>query len=62
MFEKRWENPNKIKKCSPIFVDLSNAFDSPPHHLVCPRLNAKGFNYKSIQLLSSLLSNGKKQI
>ena len=39
-----------------IFIDQSKAFDSLQHDLLLAKLNAYGFIYKSIKLISSFLS------
>ena len=54
MFEKWRKHLNKGGKCGILFIDLSKAFDSLQHDLA--KLNAYGFSYKLIKLISSFLS------
>ena len=42
-----------------VFMDLSNAFDCLQHDLLLAKLNVDGFDYKSLKLTSSFLSNRK---
>ena len=59
MSEKWKEILDKGGKCGALFVDLSKAFDCLQHDLVLAKLNTYGFNYKSLKLISSFLSNRK---
>ena len=60
MFGKWKENLDKGGECVALFVDLSKAFDCLQHNLLLAKLNAYGFDYKSlIKLISSFLSNRK---
>ena len=59
MFEKWKENLDKGGECGALFVDLSKAFDCLQHDLLLAKLNAYGFDYKSLKLISSFLSNRK---
>ena len=59
MFEKRKKNLDKGGECGALFVDLSKAFDCLQHDLLLAKLNAYGFDYKSLKLISSFLSNRK---
>ena len=59
MFEKWKEILDKGGKCGALFVDLSKAFDCLQHDLVLAKLNTYGFDYKSLKLISSFLSNRK---
>ena len=59
MFEKWKENLDKGGECDALFVDLSKAFDCLQHDLLLAKLNAYGFDYKSLKLISSFLSNRK---
>ena len=59
MFEKWKEILDKGGKCGALFVDLSKAFDCLQHDLLLAKLNADGFDYKSLKLISSFLSNRK---
>ena len=59
MFEKRKKNLDQGGECGALFVDLSEAFDCLQHDLLLAKLNAYGFNYKSLKLISSFLSNRK---
>ena len=55
MFEK-WR---KRRKCVVLYRDLSKAFDSLQQGFLLGKLNAHRFSYKSIKLISSLLSEGR---
>ena len=59
MFERWKENLDKRGECGALFVDLSKAFDCLQHDLLLAKLNAYGFDYKSLKLISSFLSNRK---
>ena len=59
MFKKWRENLDKEGECGALFVDLSKAFDCLQHDLLLAKLNAYGFDYKSLKLISSFLSNRK---
>ena len=59
IFEKQKENLDKGGKCGGLFVDLSKAFDCLQHDLLLTKLNAHGFDYKSLKVLASFLSNRK---
>ena len=59
MFEKWKETPDKGGECGTLFVDLSKAFDGLQHDLLLAKLNAYGFDYKSLELILSFLSNRK---
>ena len=59
MFNKRKKNLDKGGECGALFVDLSKAFDCLQHDLLLAKLNAYGFDYKSLKLISSFLSNRK---
>ena len=59
MFENWKENLDKREECVASFVDLSKAFDCLQHDLLLAKLNAYGFDYKSLKLISSFLSNKK---
>ena len=59
MFEKWKENLNQGRECGALFVDLYKAFDCLQHDLLLAKLNAYGFDYKSLNLISSFLSNRK---
>lgn len=56
MIEKLRDNLDKGGKCGTLFVDLSKSFCCPPHDLLA-KLNAYGFAYKCIKLVSSVPSN-----
>ena len=57
MFEKWRKHLEKVRKCDALFIDLSKAFGSLQHDLLLlAKLNAYVFSYKSIKLVSSLLS------
>ena len=53
------ENLNKGGECGALFVYLSKAFYCVQHDLLLAKLNACGFDYKSLKLISSFLSNRK---
>ena len=57
MFEKLNENLDKGEKCGALFVDSSKAFDCLQHDLLLAKLNAYGFNHKSLKIISRFLSN-----
>ena len=59
IFEKWKKNLDKGGECGALFVDLSKAFDCLQHDLLLAKLNADGFDYKSLKLISSFLSNRK---
>ena len=59
MFEKWKKNLDEGGECGALFVDLSKAFDCLQHDLLLAQLNAHGFDYKSLELISSFLSNRK---
>ena len=59
LFEKWKKNLDKGGECGALFVDLSNAFDCLQHDLLLAKLNAYEFDYKSLKLISSFLSNRK---
>ena len=59
IFEKWKKNLDKGGECGALFVDLSKAFDCLQHDLLLAKLNAYGFDYKSLKLISSFLSNRK---
>ena len=59
MFEKWKKNLDKGGECGALFVDLSKAFDCLQHDLLLAKLNAYGFDYRSLKLISSFLSNRK---
>ena len=59
MFENWKKNLDKRGKCGTLFVDLSKAFDCLQHDLLLATLKAYGFDYKSLKLILSFLSNSK---
>ena len=59
MFEKWKENLRKGGECGALFVALSKAFDCLQHDPLLAKLNAYGFDYESLKLISSFLSNRK---
>ena len=59
MFKKRKKNLDKGEECGALFVDSSKAFGCLQQDLLLANLNAYGFDYKSLKLISSFLSNRK---
>ena len=59
MFEAWKENLDKGGECGVIFMDLSKAFDCLQHDLLLAKLNAYGYDYKSLKFILSFLSNRK---
>ena len=59
MFENWKKNLDKRGKWGGLLLDLSKAFDFLQRDLVLAKLNAYGFDYKSLKLISSFLSNRK---
>ena len=59
MFENWKKNLDKRGKCGTLFVDLSKAFDCLQHDLLLATLKAYRFDYKSLKLILSFLSNSK---
>ena len=59
MFEKLKENLDKGGECGALFVDLFKAFDCLQLDLLLAKLNAYGFNYKSVKFILSFLSSRK---
>ena len=56
----KWkENLDKGGECGTLFVDLSKAFGCLQYDLLLAKLNAYGFDYKSLKLISSFLSTRK---
>ena len=49
----------RMKNCGALFADLSKAFDCLQHDLLPAKLNACGFDYKYLKLISSFASNRK---
>ena len=62
MLEKWKKNLDKGGECGALFADLSKVSDCLQHYLLLAKLNAYGFYYKSLQLISSFLSNRKYRI
>ena len=60
MFENSKKNLDNGAKYDALFVNLSKAFSCLQHELLLlAKLNAYGFDYKSVNLISSILSNRK---
>ena len=60
MFKKRKKkNLDKGGDCGALFVNLSKASDCLKHDILLVKLNVYGFDYKSLKLISSFLSNRK---
>ena len=59
MLEK-WKNVlDNGGSCGSLLVDLSKAFDCIVHDLLLAKLSAYGFDYNSLKLINSFLSNRK---
>ena len=59
MFKNWNKNLDEGGKCGALFVDLSKAFDCLQHDLLLGKLNTYGFDYNSLKLILSFLSNRK---
>ena len=59
IFESWKKNLDKEEKSGAFFVDLSQEFDCLQQDLLLAKLNAYGFDYKSLKLILSFLSNRK---
>ena len=49
----------KKEECDALFINLSKALVCLKHDLLLAKVNALGFNYKSLKLIPSFLSNWK---
>ena len=45
-----------------LMIDLSNAFDCLHHELLIAKLDAYGFDIKSVKLIQQYLSNRKQRV
>ena len=59
MFRNWKKNLDKGGKYGALFAYLSEVFDCLQHNLLLAKLYAYGFDYKSLKLISSFLSNRK---
>ena len=59
MFEKWKEKLDKGGERGALIVDLSKSFACRQHYLLLVKLNAYGFDYKPLKLISSFQSNRK---
>ena len=59
MFENWKKHLDKGGESGDFFVDLSKEFDCLQHDLLLTKLNTYGFDYKSLKLILSFLSNRK---
>ena len=59
---KKWKkNLDKRGESGALIVDLSKVFDCLQHDLLLPKLNACGFDYKFLKLISSFLKQKEIQ-
>ena len=60
---EKWKKSIDDKKSSGVLLtDLSKAFDCLSHDLLIAKLEAYGFDYKSLQLISSYLTNRYQRV
>ena len=59
MFEKWKKVLDNGESCGALFVDLSKAFECMGHDLLLAKLSPYGFDYNSLKLINSFLSDGK---
>ena len=59
MFEKLKKNLDREGECDALFVGLSKPFDCLQYDLLLAKINAYGFDYKSLKLVSSFRNNKK---
>ena len=52
-------NLEKEGECGTLYVNLSKAFDCLQHDLLLGKLNAYGFDYRSLKLISGFPNNKK---
>ena len=57
MIEKMKEARDKNKVCAAVLTDLSKAFDCLKHDLLIAKLQAFGFDYKSLRVMNAYLNN-----
>ena len=61
MTEKWWKYLDKDGVSGALFTDLSKAFNCLLHDLLITELAAYGFNYESLTLIQSYLSNRQQR-
>ena len=56
------QGPSRWEGCEYGTMDLSTAYDCIPHNLLISKLTAYGFDYYSLLLIHSYLSNRKQPV
>ena len=51
-----------MEKAGALLTDLSKAFDCLPHDLLIAKLDAYGFNYQSLKVIYSYLTNRYQRV
>ena len=60
---EQWKRAlDKGEYISPLFMDLSNAFDTINHDLLIAKLKADGFSKEALKLMKSYLKNWKQKV
>ena len=62
MIEKWKESVDSIGAFGALMADLSKAFDYLHHELVIAKLDAYGFDTKSVKLIQQCFSNRKQRV
>ena len=60
MLEKWKQRVDNKKVCDALLIDLSKAFDDISHEVLLTKLNAYGFDLKSLRFINVYLSKRKK--